>query len=105
MIKFFRRIRQKLLSENKLTRYLFYAFGEIILVMIGILLALQVNNWNEERKSRDKEAILVNNIVEDLNSDAAHMDRALEELDEQLVVVDACISKACLLYTSDAADD
>ena len=55
MISFFRKIRQKLLEQNKVTRYLAYAVGEITLVMIGILLALQVNNWNENRKDRIKE--------------------------------------------------
>lgn len=50
MIKFFRKIRQQLLNENKTSKYLKYAIGEIVLVMIGILLALQVNNWNNERK-------------------------------------------------------
>lgn len=50
MIKFFRKIRQTLLSENKFSKYLIYAVGEIILVVIGILIALQVNNWNEQRK-------------------------------------------------------
>mgnify|MGYP001591841413 CR=1 FL=1 len=51
MIKFFRRIRQGLLSENKFSKYLLYAIGEIILVVIGILIALQINNWNEKRKN------------------------------------------------------
>ena len=55
MISFFRKIRQKLLSQNRVTRYLVYALGEILLVVIGILIALQVNNWNEERKSRSRE--------------------------------------------------
>lgn len=55
MIKFFRKIRQKLLSENKFSKYLIYAIGEIVLVVIGILLALQINTWNEERKNQ-KEA-------------------------------------------------
>jgi sensor domain CHASE-containing protein len=53
MIKFFRRIRQQLLSENKFSKYLLYAIGEIILVVIGILIALQINNnnnYNEQRK-------------------------------------------------------
>ena len=50
MIKLFRTIRQKLLSENKFSKYLLYGVGEIILVVIGILIALQVNNWNEKRK-------------------------------------------------------
>ena len=51
MIKFFRKIRQKLLTENKFSKYLLYAFGEIILVIIGILIALSINNWNEEKKA------------------------------------------------------
>jgi len=49
MLKFFRKIRQQLLSENHFSKYFLYAFGEILLVMIGILLALQVNNWNQNR--------------------------------------------------------
>ena len=49
MIKFFRKIRQRLLTENKFSKYLIYAIGEIVLVVIGILIALQINNWNEER--------------------------------------------------------
>ena len=59
MIKFFRKIRQKLLAEGlpagqagKAVNYLKYAIGEIVLVMIGILLALQINNWNEHRKNK-----------------------------------------------------
>jgi len=55
MIKFFRKIRQKLLSENKLSKYLMYAVGEIILVVIGILIALSINNWNENKKLRNSE--------------------------------------------------
>jgi hypothetical protein len=50
MIKFFRRIRQKLLEQNRFSKYMFYATGEILLVVIGILIALQVNTWNEKRK-------------------------------------------------------
>ena len=47
MISFLRKIRQKLLSQNRVTRYLVYALGEIFLVVIGILIALSINNWNE----------------------------------------------------------
>ncbi len=50
MIKFFRRIRQQLLTENKFSNYLVYAIGEIFLVVIGILIALGINNWNQENK-------------------------------------------------------
>lgn len=50
MINFFRKIRRELLSENRVTRYLAYALGEIALVVIGILIALQIDTWNEEQK-------------------------------------------------------
>lgn len=52
MIKFFRKIRQRMFTENKFGKYLIYAIGEIILVVIGILIALQINNWNEGVKQR-----------------------------------------------------
>ncbi len=55
MINFFRKIRRKLLSKGNLKRYLFYAVGEILLVMVGILLALQVNNWNQQKINNKKE--------------------------------------------------
>lgn len=55
MIKLFRNIRQNLLNEGKTSKYLKYAIGEIILVVIGILIALSINNWNELRKERSKE--------------------------------------------------
>jgi len=62
MIRFFRNIRQKLLSKNNIKKYLLYAVGEIFLVMIGILLALQVNNLNEERKNRALERAYLSDI-------------------------------------------
>ncbi|KKO07869.1 hypothetical protein LCGC14_0052110 [marine sediment metagenome] len=52
MIKFFRKIRQKMLTENKFSKYLIFAIGEIILVVIGILIALQINNANEKQKAQ-----------------------------------------------------
>ena len=63
MIKFFRKIRQKLLSENKFSKYLLYAFGEILLVVIGILIALNINNWNNEVENKK----IAQNIIENLN--------------------------------------
>lgn len=62
MIKFFRRIRKSLLTENKTARYFKYAVGEIFLVVIGILIALHINNWNQERQLKNEEKIILKNI-------------------------------------------
>ena len=67
MIKFFRKIRQKLVTENKFSKYLLYAIGEIILVVIGILIALAINNNNEDRKTRIKELNYLTGIKSDLH--------------------------------------
>ena len=69
MTKLFRKIRQKMLTENKTGTYLKYAIGEIVLVMIGILLALQVNTWNENKKSNTKFNKLLVNVFNDLKVD------------------------------------
>ncbi|MCA0133800.1 DUF6090 family protein [Winogradskyella alexanderae] len=66
MIKFFRHIRKSLLEQNKMGKYFKYAIGEILLVVIGILIALQINNWNENRKLRLVELELLENIKSDL---------------------------------------
>lgn len=63
MLKFFRRIRRKLLDEGSLKRYLIYSIGEILLVVVGILIALQINNWNEQRKGKREEKVALNDLV------------------------------------------
>ena len=63
MIKFFRKIRQNLLSEGKTGKYFKYAIGEIILVVIGILIALQINNWNENNKKLEIEYSILNELL------------------------------------------
>ena len=65
MISFFRKIRRKLLTQNRVTRYLVYAIGEIILVTIGILIALQINTWNEQKKASKSEQEILANLFED----------------------------------------
>ncbi|MBC2839857.1 DUF6090 family protein [Robiginitalea sp. SC105] len=55
MLRFFRTLRQKLLTENQFSKYLLYAIGEILLVVIGILIALQIDNWNEKRITKQRE--------------------------------------------------
>ena len=72
MIKFFRKIRQRLLTENKFSKYLIYAIGEIALVMIGILLALQVNNWNENQKKEILEIQYLSSLIQDLEIDTLY---------------------------------
>lgn len=74
MINFFRKIRQRLLAENKVSRYLLYAIGEIVLVVIGILIALQINNWNEERRFKEQEINALNNMLESLKEDLRSFD-------------------------------
>ena len=69
MIKFFSSIRKRLLSENKITRYLIYAFGEIILVVFGILIALSINNWNEDKKNNEYVSVILKEIYYDLSND------------------------------------
>lgn len=84
MIKFFRKIRQKLLSENKFSKYLIYAIGEIVLVVIGILIALSINNWNENVKKLQQEKIYYCKIKEDLESDKININISLESLNERI---------------------
>ena len=78
MIKFFRKIRQKLLSENKFNKYLIYAIGEIVLVVIGILIALQINTWNQSRQESNKEKAYLRNIEADLKQQLSYISIQLE---------------------------
>ena len=80
MIKFFRKIRQNLLPENKFSKYLLYAIGEIVLVVIGILIALGINNWNENRKYKSIEKDLLNTITENLKLDSISFSKNLRRL-------------------------
>jgi hypothetical protein len=68
MFRFFRSIRKNLINENKTVKYMKYATGEFILVVLGILFALQINNWNEERKGRLEERIILGRVIEELEA-------------------------------------
>ncbi|ASV31804.1 DUF6090 family protein [Maribacter cobaltidurans] len=68
MIKFFRKIRQQLLKENRFSKYMLYALGEIILVVIGILIALAISNWNETQKSKKLEQQLLHALLAEFES-------------------------------------
>ena len=69
MLKIFRKVRQNMIKKNKVTTYLLYAIGEIALVMIGILLALQVNNWNEKRVQKNQLNSILKTVALDLETD------------------------------------
>ena len=86
MIAFFRRIRQQLLSENNLSKYLLYAIGEIFLVVIGILIALGINNWNEERKNSISENQYYCLVLDDLNLDYTKIQELMVASDQRIKV-------------------
>ena len=73
MITFFRQFRKKLLDNNRLGKYLLYALGEIILVVIGILIAVRINDWNETRKNGIKEVEVLKNLNEDIRYNARRL--------------------------------
>jgi hypothetical protein len=84
MITIFRKIRQLLLSESRLGRYLIYAIGEIFLVVIGILIALQINNWNESKKLKKQELTNYCKISEDLKMDLINIDTSILSVKNRL---------------------
>jgi len=83
MIKFFRKIRQKLLTENKFSKYLIYAIGEIILVVIGILIAVQINNWNTNRNEITRLNSILNIVKSDLIKDTLNISRPTKLYEEK----------------------
>lgn len=91
MIKFFRKFRQKLLEENKIGNYLKYAIGEILLVVIGILIALQINNWNEEKKYQKQIQTKIFAILGDLQKDELQINSFINDLEKQNIAADHII--------------
>ena len=98
MIKVFRNIRQNMLSQGKngkpalpAGRYLKYAFGEIVLVVLGILIALSINNWNENRKERAQELAILRQLRTEFNSN-------LDQLDQKITIRKEKISSTLKLF-------
>jgi hypothetical protein len=82
MIKFFRKIRYDIMAKNKTGKYFKYAIGEIILVVIGILIALQINNWNEKHQAQNKMVSNFQNLIEDLKSNKLQLLNLIERRNE-----------------------
>ena len=81
MLRFFRQIRQKLIKQENMRKYIWYALGEILLVMIGILLALQVNNWNEYRKERIQEEKSLHALLKEFENSKTDFQRVIAQND------------------------
>lgn len=84
MIKFFRKIRQNMIKENRTTKYMLYAIGEIVLVVIGILIALQINNANEIQKNKVTESKYIEEMLEDFEINLQTSKKALSALERDL---------------------
>lgn len=79
MAKIFRKIRQNIISDKKVINYLLYAIGEIVLVVIGILIALSINNSNELKKTRDAEKVYLKEIKSDLIQDTLFLSQIIND--------------------------
>ena len=92
MIKFFRNIRKTFLFEGKTTRYLKYAIGEIVLVVFGILIALQVNNWNEIRKSQHESHQILKSLNAEFKNNRGVLKERIDYLEDANKYVKAVLS-------------
>jgi len=102
MINFYRKIRQNLLSEGKIGKYFRYAIGEIILVVVGILIALQVNNWNEGRKDKIREQAILKSLKIDFKTNINNVDAAYSTF---LEAYEASVGLLEVVRSMDKIDD
>ncbi|WP_299334979.1 DUF6090 family protein [uncultured Psychroserpens sp.] len=91
MIKLFRKIRQNLLSEGKTGKYFKYAIGEIVLVVIGILIALQINNWNQDLHEQKIVTTYLKGIYEDLSTQALSLEETIPLNENVIFTINAII--------------
>lgn len=91
MINFFRNIRKKKAKENKPLQYMRYAIGEIVLVVVGILIALQINNWNENQKNKSELIQVLTTITSNLNSDIKNINSELKDGDGKVIFWEALL--------------
>ena len=92
MIKFYRKIRQNLISEGKTGKYLKYAIGEIILVVIGILIALQINNFNNDKKQRDSEQAYLQSLQIEFKTNLIKINDCITENEKQIIAAEKMLT-------------
>ena len=93
MIPFFRKIRKKMADDNRPLKYARYAIGEIVLVVVGILIALQINTWNEDRKNRIYEKEYLIRLIEDLDHDQNDLSSVIISNSINLVLAEDALKK------------
>ncbi len=91
MFKFFRQIRHNLLAEGKITKYLKYAIGEIVLVVLGILIALSLNNWNQNRIENQVEKRLLKELFENLSLNENVLEASIQEEYKSITSIEAVL--------------
>ncbi len=94
MIKYFKKLRLASLSSSQLSKYLMYAIGEILLVVVGILIALSANNHSQYKKELSSSNIHLNNMLEDLVSDTLYLAKMLDQMEMQLTLEEWMFHKA-----------
>lgn len=100
MLKFFRTLRYRLMDKNKTAQYFKYAIGEILLVVFGILIALQINNWNEGRKERQQLRTALISVYSDLVSDSVLVAQRLPFVQDRKAEIDILIKRAYATETT-----
>ncbi len=104
MTPFFRKIRKKMADDNRPLKYMRYAIGEIALVVIGILIALNINNWNEERKENKIESIYLEEMLEDYQTNLNRSRNAIKTLESILPYLTILLEQSSLDNSSVSLD-
>ena len=104
MIPSYRKIRKQLADDNQFFKYSRYAIGEIVLVVIGILIAIQINNWHKAKEKNELKNIYLSRLIYDIQSDTSNIAFVRSEIDINQAVIKALISKINLDAESEGLD-
>lgn len=85
MLRFLRQIRKRLMQQNNVRTYIFYAIGEILLVVVGILIALQVNNWNEKRIAQEQEKSTLISLNQEAENNITIIDKCINDIKKEIL--------------------